>query len=48
VKTLSDVKPDDAYAKTRSFYAEMGFRPLETIVEIWGETNPCLIMVKAL
>lgn len=48
VKTLGISHPDAHYARTREFYAESGFYPLEEIREIWGPTNPCLIMVKAL
>lgn len=48
VKTLGSTHPDVHYAKTREFYAESGFYPLEEIPEIWGPANPCLIMVKAL
>jgi len=48
VKTLGPSHPDAGYARTRQFYAGMGFRPLEESHEIWGAANPCLIMVKAL
>ncbi len=48
VKTLGDSHPDENYAKTREFYKNVGFMPLEEIKEIWGEPNPCLIMVKPL
>lgn len=48
VKTLGSSHPDVHYARTREFYSESGFYPLEEIREIWGPTNPCLIMVKAL
>ena len=48
VKTLSDFDSDVNYAKTRKFYLAMGFYPLEEITELWGEENPCLIMVKVL
>ena len=43
---MSDRDPDANYAATRAFYAAMGFRPLEEIGRIWGEDNPCQIMVK--
>jgi GNAT superfamily N-acetyltransferase len=46
VKTLAESDPDANYAATRAFYAAMGFRPLEEIRQIWGEENPCQIMVK--
>lgn len=48
VKTLGTSHPDVHYARTRQFYTESGFYPLEEIDEIWGPSNPCLIMVKAL
>jgi N-acetylglutamate synthase-like GNAT family acetyltransferase len=46
VKTLGPSNDDASYAKTRAFYAAMGFRPLEEFTQIWDENNPCLIMVK--
>ena len=48
VKTLGPSDPSEHYAATRSFYAARGFRPLEELTAIWGEENPCLIMVKQL
>ena len=48
VKTLGPSHPSEHYAETRSFYAARGFRPLEELTAIWGEANPCLIMVKQL
>ena len=48
VKTLSDSHPDKGYAKTRAFYLAMGFRPLEEFKTLWGEENPCLLLVKGL
>jgi GNAT superfamily N-acetyltransferase len=48
VKTLGPSHPDVGYAATRSFYAARGFRPLEELTAIWGEENPCLILVKRL
>ena len=48
VKTLGPSHPSEHYAATRSFYAARGFRPLEELTAIWGEDNPCLIMVKRL
>jgi chloramphenicol 3-O-phosphotransferase/GNAT superfamily N-acetyltransferase len=48
VKTLSAAHPDAGYAKTRAFYQKMGFRPLEEFPTLWGEANPCLMMVKKL
>ncbi|MDR1804090.1 MAG: GNAT family N-acetyltransferase [Treponema sp.] len=46
VKTLSDLNPDAHYAKTRAFYKKMGFKELITLIEMWDENNPCLIMIK--
>jgi GNAT superfamily N-acetyltransferase len=48
VKTLGPSRPSEHYAATRGFYAASGFRPLEELTAIWGEENPCLIMVKRL
>jgi ribosomal protein S18 acetylase RimI-like enzyme len=48
VKTLGPSQPDPNYAKTRSFYEAMGFRPLEEFRQMWDEHNPCLVMVKRL
>lgn len=48
VKTLGSTHPDENYARTRAFYTAMGFRPLEEFTQIWGEQNPCLLMVKRL
>ncbi len=47
VKTLAATDPDPNYAKTRLFYESLGFRPLE-VNNLWGERNPCLILVKPL
>ena len=46
VKTLGESSSDKSYAKTRKFYLSQGFYPMEEIKEIWGEKNPCLIMIK--
>lgn len=46
VKTLDDSHPDKGYKETRQFYQKVGFYKLETITTLWGETSPCLIMVK--
>lgn len=48
VKTLSDSHPDINYRKTREFYKAMGFQPLEEFKTLWGEENPCLLMIKTL
>lgn len=47
VKTL-DEGLDKYYDQTIGFYKSLGFLKLETINEIWGEDNPCMIMVKSL
>lgn len=46
VKTLSSAHPDAGYAKTRAYYLAMGFRPVEEFPTLWGEANPCLMLVK--
>lgn len=47
-KTLSESRPDVNYDKTRKFYLRAGFTPLEEFKNLWGEHNPCLMMVKAI
>jgi ribosomal protein S18 acetylase RimI-like enzyme len=47
VKTLGPSRPDEGYARTRRFYAGVGFEPLEEIPDLWPG-NPCLIMIKTL
>ena len=48
VKTLSASHPDEGYAKTRAFYRAVGFHPLEEFKTLWGEANPCLLLIKIL
>lgn len=48
VKTLSDSHPDEYYKRTRQFYKAMGFYPIEEFKTLWGESNPCLLMLKPL
>ena len=48
VKTLDESRESEHYRRTRLFYFEMGFRPIEVFTEIWGVDNPCLFMVKGL
>ncbi len=48
VKTLSESRPNKEYAQTRNFYLKVGFLPLEEFKTLWGETNPCLLLVKSL
>lgn len=47
VKTL-DYGIDKYYDQTIGFYKSLGFVKLETIKEVWGEDNPCMIMVRSL
>jgi ribosomal protein S18 acetylase RimI-like enzyme len=46
VKTLAASHSDPFYAQTRAFYFAMGFRPLEELTQLWGQDNPCLLMVQ--
>ncbi len=46
VKTLSESREDENYAKTRKFYLKNGFLPVEEFKTLWGEDNPCLFLVK--
>jgi GNAT superfamily N-acetyltransferase len=48
VKTLSPRHPDEGYKKTRAFYESVGFVPLEEFPTLWGERNPCLMLMKHL
>lgn len=48
VKTLGESVDYEYYERTRGFYRKVGFYPLEELKEIWGEENPCLIMVKSM
>ncbi len=48
VKTLGPSNPDAGYAHTRRFYRACGFLPVEELHGLWGEGNPCLVMVKPL
>jgi len=48
VKTLSPRSDDAFYAPTRRFYETVGFHPFEEMPKLWGERNPCLIMIKSL
>ena len=47
VKTVGPSRPDEHYDRTRGFYSALGFRPLEEN-NLWGEVNPCLMMIKYL
>jgi ribosomal protein S18 acetylase RimI-like enzyme len=46
VKTLDSSHPDKYYARTREFYLSMGFKNLELFKTLWGESNPCLMLIK--
>ena len=48
VKTLSPSRPNREYDMTRKFYFSAGFIPLEEFKTLWGEANPCLLMIKPL
>lgn len=48
VKTISPSSQSKEYEITRRFYLSLGFRPVEEFKTIWGEANPCLLMIKAL
>lgn len=48
VKTLSPAREDANYARTRAFYLRMGFVPIEEFKTLWGEANPCLLLVRTL
>jgi GNAT superfamily N-acetyltransferase len=48
VKTFGPSGVSEEYARTRAFYASVGFVPLEERIDIWGPDNPCLISVKPL
>jgi GNAT superfamily N-acetyltransferase len=48
VKTLGPSHPSEAFARTRRFYKALGFIPIEETTAFWGESNPCLILVKSL
>ena len=48
VKTLSERHPDLGYARTRTFYRRHGFSRLEEMPQLWGESSPALLLVRAL
>ena len=48
VKTLAPSKPDEGYEKTRAFYLDYGFGPLEEFPDLWDAENPALQMVKVI
>ena len=48
VKTLDASAEYEPYERTRLFYLNIGFIPLEVFTTFWNEDNPCLFMVKRL
>ncbi|MCM2278763.1 MAG: GNAT family N-acetyltransferase [Oligoflexia bacterium] len=48
VKTLSPSRPNREYEQTRKFYFSAGFRPVEEFKNLWGDANPCLLLIKFL
>ncbi len=48
VKTLSESRPNKEYDQTRKFYYNVGFLPVEEFKTLWGEDNPCLLMIRSL
>lgn len=48
VKTLSESRPNKEYDHTRNFYLAMEFVPVEEFKTLWGEHNPCLLLIKNL
>ena len=48
VKTLSESRPNEEYDRTRRFYLAIGFDPIEEFKTLWGEANPCLLLIKSL
>lgn len=48
VKTLSESRPNKEYELTRKFYFDVGFVPVEEFKTLWGEHNPCLLLIKVL
>ena len=48
VKTLSESRPNSEYERTRQFYQNVGFVPVEEFKTLWGDHNPCLLYIKSL
>lgn len=46
VKTLSPRAGNPYYARTFAFYRHLGFTPLEDSDAIWGETTPCMQLIR--
>ena len=47
MKTLAPSHSDLNYVETRAFWKAKGFIPMDAH-ELWGDENPCLVMVKPL
>ena len=45
MKTLAPSHPDENYKETRAFWEAKGFIPMDAHL-LWGEDNPCQVMVK--
>jgi len=45
MKTLAPSHPDESYRETRAFWEAKGFIPMDAH-ELWGDANPCQVMVK--
>jgi predicted enzyme related to lactoylglutathione lyase/GNAT superfamily N-acetyltransferase len=45
VKTMGPSRKNREYELTRAFYLAMGFRPVEELLTLWGQT-PCLLLAK--
>ena len=48
VKTVSDGRSCEAYAKSRAWYQAVGFDALQVFPLLWDESNPCLQLIKRL
>ena len=48
VKTLDASAGSEPYDRTRAFYLEMGFLPVEVFPDLWGPQNPCLLLLMPL
>jgi len=46
VKTLDSSAHYEPYERTRNFYLNMGFLPLEIFPLHWDKDNPCLLLAK--